>query len=403
MTENQLRPNLAEFRDDFPILSREIEGKPLIYLDSAATALKPQQVIDAVCSFYTKYTANVHRAVHLLSEEATEAFEAARVTVARFINADSREIAFVKNATDALNLVAHTLRKRGLVITPLSEHHSNLLPWRNGEVVVLPHNADGTIDLEKGLELIRSCKPALVSFSTISNALGVQLAVEQLTQTAREVGAYVLLDLSQSVGHVPVDVQSMDCDFACFSGHKMLGPSGVGVLYQREGLDVKIEPITVGGEMVHEVHVDGHVERPWPWCLEAGTPNIEGILGLAAACDYLSMVDVEDIASHCQALTTYLKEKLNKMTGIKVVSPMDAEPGSSVSFAVDGVEAHGVSRILSNRYAMMLRSGFHCAQPLHEVCGLPETVRASFHLYSTLDEVEQLLEGLEVVIQMNRS
>ena len=393
--------DLSTYRKDFPILEREVGGRPLIYLDSAATSLKPQVVIDAVTGFYTRYTANVHRAVHALSEEATEAFEEARATVARFLNAETREIALVRNATEAINVVAHSLRNRGPVVMPLSEHHSNLVPWRAGHAVVLDALPSGEVDLGRASQTIAEIKPALVTVSTVSNGLGIRLPVAELTEAARQVGAYVMLDLSQSVGHEPVDVRALDCDYACLSGHKMLGPSGIGVLYQREGLEHTLEPLLVGGSMVHEVHVDGQEYRPFPWSMEAGTPNIEGAIGLAAACEYLACVGLEAVQSHCRNLTTTARAQLAALPKVKVYGRAAIASDSIVTFSVNGVAAHGVARMLSNRFGIMVRSGYHCAQPVHEACGMSESVRASVHLYNTLGEIEAFVKGVSVIARIS--
>ena len=395
-------PDLSKHRSDFPILEREIDGRTVTYLDSAATSLKPQAVIDAVTGFYTGYTANVHRAVHALSEEATEAFEGARETVARFVNADTREIAFVRNATDAINVVAHTLRGKGCVIHPLSEHHSNLLPWRGGETVALDVLPGGELDLQAALRRIREVRPALLTMSTVSNALGNKLPISELTACAHEVSAYVMLDLSQSVGHEPVDVRALGCDFACFSGHKMLGPSGVGVLYRREGMADAVQPILVGGAMVHEVHVADHTYQPYPWGIEAGTPNIEGVIALGVACDYLENVGVDAIRVHCRHLTDHARAGLEKLKNVKIYGGAgEALSDSIVTFTVNGLAAHGVARMLSNRFAIMVRSGYHCAQPFHEACGIPETVRASVHLYNTVEEIRAFVKAVSIVAQMS--
>jgi cysteine desulfurase/selenocysteine lyase len=386
-----------DFRKDFPILQRRLNGRPLIYLDSAATSLKPMCVIDSVSQFYREYTANVHRAIHLLSEEATEAFENARETVARFINAESREIAFVRNTTEALNIIAATFRCHGPVAVPVSEHHSNLLPWRAGEVVVLDVLPNGQVDLADAEKKISKYQPRMVAFSTVSNAFGVRQPVTELTAMAREIGAYVLLDISQSIGHELVDMQEIDCDFACFSGHKMLGPSGVGVMYQREGLDMTVSPLLVGGSMISEVHRDNYIALPFPWCIEAGTPNIEGVIGLAAACEYLNSVGVANIHNHCQSLMNEAHESLLKIPGVRIHGGRENATETIISFSIKDIAAHGVARMLSNRFGIMVRSGYHCAQPLHEICKLPESVRLSVHLYNTQEEIETLVKAVSTI------
>jgi cysteine desulfurase/selenocysteine lyase len=392
--------DLARFRADFPILRREINGRPLIYLDSAATALKPQCVIDAVVTFYTHYTANVHRAVHALSEEATEAFEGAREKVARFIGADTREIVFVRHATEAVNLVANSLPENCLVAVPVSEHHSNLLPWRRGRFVLLDALPTGEVDLDRARRVLRETKPALLTFSTVNNALGTRQPLTELTRLAREVGAKIMLDVSQSVGHEPVDVMALDCDFLCFSGHKMLGPSGLGVLYQKEKNGLSLKSLLLGGSMVREVHADSHAALEDPWGLEPGTPNIEGAIGLGAACDYLDRVGVESIHAHVAALTAMARAGLAEIPSVRL-NGTDASRGSIVSFHIPKLAAHGIARMLSNRFSIMVRSGYHCAQPLHEACGIPESVRLSVHLYNSADEIQGCLAAVKTVANIN--
>lgn len=392
--------NFLHYRNDFPILQRQINGQPLIYLDSAATSLKPRHVIDSVCRFYSNYTANVHRAIHLLSEESTEAYENARETVARFINAESRDIAFVRNATEALNVVAATFRTSGSIAVPLSEHHSNLLPWRLGKVVVMEVLPSGQVDLAEAEKTLFRFRPCLVAFSTVTNAFGVRQPIAQITKMAREIGAYVLLDISQSIGHEPVDMQEIDCDYACFSGHKMLGPSGVGVMYQREGVDMTISPLLVGGSMISEVHRNDYIALPFPWCIEAGTPNIEGVIGLAAACDYLDEVGLVNIKNHCQSLTAMARDRLLKINSLRIHGDNENSSETIVSFSIKGIAAHGIARILSNRFNIMVRSGYHCAQPLHEACKLPESVRLSVHLYNTHEEIESLIRAVSTIAEM---
>jgi cysteine desulfurase/selenocysteine lyase len=394
-------PDLSRFREDFPILRREVNGHKLVYLDSAATSLKPQAVVDAVVRFYTECTANVHRAVHALSEEATELFENARESVARFINAENREIVFVRHATEALNMVAASLRERGCVVAPLSEHHSNLLPWRNGESLQVPVTPEGMIDLDAARTLIKDHRPGLVTFSTVSNAWGTRQPVTELTAMAREVGALVLLDVSQSIGHEPIDVRQLDCDFACFSGHKMLGPSGVGVLYCRESVHDRMTPLLLGGSMVHQVHADSYEPLPFPWSHEAGTPNIEGVIGLGAACDYLEEVGPARIHDHGQALIEFARTKLAEVPDISLLGDVTGRPSSILAFSVEGIEAHGMSRILSSRFGIMARSGYHCAQPLHEACGTNETVRISTHLYNHADDIRHFVDSVETVVRMS--
>ncbi|MHC4355038.1 MAG: aminotransferase class V-fold PLP-dependent enzyme [Planctomycetota bacterium] len=340
------------------------------------------------------------RAVHLLSEESTEAYEGARETVARFIDAESREIAFVRNATEALNIVAATLRSCGPVAAPLSEHHSNLLPWRPGELIDLEILPSGRIDLDDAEHKLSKFRPRLVSFSTVSNALGTRQPVDELIAMARKIGACVLLDISQSVGHEPLKMHELDCDFACFSGHKMLGPSGIGVLYQREGSGITVSPLLVGGSMISEVHRDSYVVQPFPWCMEAGTPNIEGVIGLAAACEYLESAGLAAINDHCKALTSEAREGLLKIPGLRIHGGNDDATDTILAFSIETIPAHGIARMLSNRFGIMVRSGHHCAQPLHEVYKLPESVRLSVHLYNTHEEMEFFVKAVSKIAEM---
>lgn len=382
-------------RGDFPILDGADNPQPLIYLDSAATSLKPRVVIEAVTGFYTSYTANVHRAVHGLSEEATQRYEASRESIAHLIGADSREIAFTKNATEALNLLALNQHQDCRVSVAPTEHHSNLLPWRRFNSTALPLDQTRRIDVAALPAHIAEHTPDIVTFATISNGLGV---TQPTTRIIEELGnsAAVILDLSQSVGHESIDLIELNPDYACFSGHKMLGPSGVGVLYKNEAATA-LSPIYLGGEMVHQVSLTDYEPRPWPWCMEAGTPNIEGVIGLGAAAEYLLGIGVDAIEEHCHQLANQLRQGLTSIPDITLTAPT-ADSGL-VSFSVEGYGAHGISKILSNRFNIMVRSGFHCTQPLHELFGLPETVRASFHLYNTEAEVDALIVALKTIVE----
>jgi cysteine desulfurase/selenocysteine lyase len=391
-------PNLQRYRADFPLLKRRIEGRPVIYLDSAATALRPQKVIDEVLRFYTECTANVHRAVHRLSEEATEGFEEARDEVARFIGAEAREIAFVRHATEALNLVARSLPEGAVIAVPDSEHHSNLLPWRRHQVLRLGVDDGGSVVLAPAVEAIRNGRPNLLTFSPVGNALGTRQPVAKLVAAAREAGASVMLDVSQCIGHEPLDVQELGCDYLCFSGHKMMGPGGVGVLYARGGMESSLRPLLEGGSMALNVGIDDHEPQSFPWSLEAGTPNIEGVLGLAAACRYLNGIGLEAIERHGKVLGKALRVGLATIPRLRIHG--GSEDGTITSFTMDGLKAHGVARLLSNRHAIMVRSGYHCAQPLHETRGLPETIRISTHLYNTTEEIEACLEAIRTIARM---
>jgi cysteine desulfurase/selenocysteine lyase len=392
----EIAPDLTCYRADFPLLRRKLGGRPVIYLDSAATALKPQAVIDAVTRYYTDCTANVRRGVHALSEEASDLFEAARERVARFINADAREIVFVRSATEALNLVANSMPLKATIATSFAEHHSNLLPWRARNVVNLELDATGRIDVDHAGLRFKTAKPALVTFSSVGNAFGVRQPEAGLTEVAHTSEAKVLLDVSQSIGHEPVDVQLLNCDYLCFSGHKMLGPTGVGVLYVRAGTEEQLRPLLLGGSMVKSVGLDNYTPLEFPWGFEAGTPSIEGVFGLAAACDYLDSIGLDVIHEHTIALTDQLREELEQINRVRVHGNSN-DDSAIVTFSVAGLEAHGVARILSNRHAILVRSGFHCAEPLHRARNLPETVRVSVHLYNTAGEIDTCARAVRMI------
>lgn len=383
-------------RRDFPLLERRVAGRGVVYLDSAATSLKPRAVIATITEFYERYTANVNRGVHLLSEEAGARFDEAREIVAGFIGADAREIVFVRNATEAVNLVAHSLPPDAPVLYTLGEHHSNFLPWQrrpNRDCIGLL--ADGGIDMDDLERKLTRLRPALLAVTHVSNAFGALSPIDAIVRAAHAEGTKVLVDASQSVPHRPVDVRSMDCDYLCFSGHKMCGPTGIGVLYgKRECLEA-LDPLHYGGDMISEVHEDDYVLRETPWRLEAGTPFIEGAIGLAAACEYLESVGLPAIHEHVTSLVAYGLERLAGVGRLTIYGPAKAEQRSgSITFTIDGLESHGVARMLSNRHNIFVRSGLHCAQPAHEALRIPPTVRASFYLYNNHSEVDQLTDAL---------
>jgi cysteine desulfurase/selenocysteine lyase len=386
-------------RIDFPILGRLVGGRPLIYFDSAATSLKPAPVIEAVTSFYTKSCANIHRGVHLLSTEASELYEEARVKVARFLNADEEEIVFVRNATEAINLVCHSLELEGAVVATLADHHSTLLPWlERNEVRYVGVERDGSLDMSSMHKVTRH-GAALVCIPHISNALGVINPVEEAISLAHEAGSLVLVDGSQSVPHMLTNVRDLDCDFLVFSGHKMLAPSGIGVLFGKRELLEQMQPFLRGGDMNKEVHKGWYVPEDIPVRFEAGTPNIEGAIGLGAAIDYLEAIGMENVEKHGHELTATALSELSRLESIRVHGPLEPERrSSSVAFELPGLEAHGLARVLSQRYTIMARSGYHCAQPLHEALGIPQTVRASFYLYNTLEEVRLLGAALADIV-----
>jgi cysteine desulfurase/selenocysteine lyase len=403
--------NVTKIRTDFPILRRKIGGKPLVYLDSAATTQKPKQVIDAIERFYTEYNANVHRSVHRLSEESTLAFEQAREKFTRFIGAKNhKEIVFVRNATEALNLVVFSWARTNLkagdhVLLTEMEHHSNIVPWlmlaneRDIKLDYVKINDDGLLNWESFEGLIKQ-KPKILSVSHVSNVLGTINPVRQLAQEAHRVGATVVVDAAQSVPHMPVDVANLECDFMAVSGHKMLAPTGIGMLYGRYDLLDRMEPIMGGGEMIKEVHLQEARWNDLPWKFEAGTPNIEGVIGLGAAVDYLSKLGMQDVREHEKDITQYALERLEDVKGLVVYGTRDIEKrGAAISFNLGDIHAHDLATILDTQ-GIAIRSGQHCAQPLMERLKVPATSRASFYIYNTRREVDILVKALETAGKM---
>lgn len=403
--------DVEAIREDFPELKRTINGHPLAYLDNAATSLKPVQVIDAIVRFYREYNANVGRGIHTLAREATEAYEESRKKVAAFIGAREDEVVFVRNATEALNVIAYSwalnkLRKGDIIVATVMEHHSNLLPWVRvaekvgAELRVVPVNDDGTLDYESLKEAAKGA--SLIAITQKSNVLGVVNDIKAVASIARKEGAWIVVDGAQSVPHMPVNVRELDCDFLAFSGHKMLGPTGIGVLYARRELLEEFVPLYVGGGMISEVHCSREkCTATWaspPAMLEAGTPNIAGAIGLAAAVEYLRRVGTDRILRHERELTKSLLEMLSDVKGVNVLGPMDADlrPGV-VSFTVNGFNPHEVAALLDLR-GIAVRSGLHCAQPLHEALGVREgSVRASLYLYNTEEEIHRLVDALKSI------
>jgi cysteine desulfurase/selenocysteine lyase len=396
-----------EIRKDFPILSAGV-----VYLDNAATSQKPRQVIEAVARFYESMNANIHRGIHRLSREATEAYEGAHEVVARFINARSwREVVFVRNATEAINLVAYSwglsnLREGDEVVITVMEHHSNMVPWlavsrmKGARVKVVGLKGDYTLDYEE-LERALSGRTRIVAVTQASNVLGTIVDVRRVAKLAHEVDALCLVDGAQSVPHMPVDVRALECDFLAFSGHKMLGPTGIGVLWGREELLEGMEPFLYGGDMIREVRYrGGEIEASWnelPWKFEAGTPNIAGGVGLAEAVKYLQRVGMEEVRRHEEELAKYALKRLSEVEGVELYGPKPELRCGIVPFNVKGLDPHTVAALLDQR-GIAVRSGFHCAQPLHEYLGLTEgTVRASFYLYNVKEEVDALAEALEEI------
>lgn len=404
-----------EIRKDFPLL----ENRGIVYLDNAATSQKPVQVIEAIRRFYQAHNANIHRGLHVLSREASEEYEEAHSVVARFINARSwREVVFVRNTTEAVNLVAYSWAMDRLgsgdeIVVTVMEHHSNLLPWvaiakrLGAKVKVVGLASDYTLDYD-ALSGAVTERTRIVAVSHASNVLGTVNDVKRIAALAHEVGAVCLVDGAQSVPHMPVNVRELDCDFLAFSGHKMLGPTGIGVLYGREDLLEEMSPFMYGGDMVREVRYrNGAVEPAWndlPWKFEAGTPNIAGGIGLAEAVNYLERIGMENVRAHEVELTSYAMKRLSEVEGLRLFGPsLPTRRCGIIPFNLDGLDPHSLAALLDER-KIAVRSGFHCAQPLHEYLGLKEgTVRASFYIYNTREEVDLLSEALAEIAEMLRS
>jgi len=408
--ESEVRAfDAAAVRGDFPILGREVRGKPLVYLDSAASAQKPLAVLDAERRVYTELYSNVHRGVHELSLRATEAYEAARAKVQRFLNAgSSREIVFTRGTTEAVNLVAasygrpHVGAGDEVLITTL-EHHSNIVPWqmlceeRGARLRVAPINDRGELILEEMAALIGP-RTRIVAIAHVSNALGTILPVRRIVETAHARGVPVFVDGAQAAPHVPVDVRALDCDFYAFSGHKAYGPSGIGALYAKAAHLSDMPPYQGGGDMILSVTFEKTVYNEIPYKFEAGTPNIAGAIGLGAAIDYLSELDLERIASYEDDLLGYASDALLRVPGLRMIGTA-ATKAAVLSFVLEGVHPHDVGTVLDYE-GIAVRTGHHCAQPVVDRFGVPATVRASLGLYNTRQDVDALVRGLHKVKEM---
>ena len=403
--------DVAAIRRDFPILDRTVRGKKLVYLDNAATSQKPQAVIDAISDYYRNYNANVHRGIHTLSDEATDAYEQARLKVARFIKAKSpRGVVFVRSTTEALNLVADAWARRELkpgdeILLSRMEHHSNLIPWQlvardtGAKLRFISLKPDGTMNLSNLDELIND-RTRLVSVSHMSNVLGTVNPVRELADAAHARGALMVVDGAQSVPHMPVDVEELGCDFLAFSGHKMLGPTGIGVLYGRESILESMEPYQGGGNMIMEVSCDTATWNEIPYKFEAGTPNVAGTIGLGAAIDYLNQLGMDRVRQHEHELTGYALGRFEELKDVLVFGPRDVENrGGVISFNFLDVHAHDVGTVLDQE-GVAIRAGHHCCQPLMRWLDVAATARASFYLYNTNEEVDVLIGSLKKAKEM---
>ncbi|MEH3033664.1 MAG: SufS family cysteine desulfurase [Aeromicrobium erythreum] len=403
--------DVEAIRKDFPILERDVPGGRLVYLDSANTSQKPRQVVEAIERHYLEHNANVARAMHTLGAEATEAFEDARTRIGAFIGAPRREeVVFTKNASEALNLVARVLADSGRigpdaeVVTTEMEHHSNIVPWqlaceRTGATLRwFGVTDDGRLDLDD-LESLVTERTAVVTLTWVSNMLGTINPLARVIARAHEVGALVVVDGSQAVPQLPVDVASLGADFVVFTGHKMVGPTGIGVLWGRHDLLASLPPFLGGGEMIETVTMERSTFAPPPARFEAGTPPIAQAVGLAAAADYLDAIGMDAVAAHEQQITAYALQRLQEVPDLTIVGPTEpVDRGGAISFTLGAIHPHDVAQVLDSR-GVAIRAGHHCAKPAHLRFGVQSTVRASFYLYTTTDEVDALVDGLRATQQ----
>jgi cysteine desulfurase/selenocysteine lyase len=410
-----LEPNLMfdvdTVRQDFPILHQHINGKPLVYLDSAASSQKPVSVIEAMNTYYREYNANVHRGIYHISEKASEAYEKARKKTGRFINARSwREVVFTRNATESINLVAYSwgqvnIKAGDVIITSEMEHHANLVPWqqlaaRTGATVkYIPVDRHGYLDMA-AFEAMLTPAVKLVAVTQMSNVLGTIPPVDDIVQKAHAMGALVLLDGAQAVPHMPTDVQALDCDFLVFSGHKMLGPTSIGVLWARKEILADMPPFMTGGDMIKRVTLDGCDWNDLPWKFEAGTPAIAEAIGLGYAVDYLNQLGMDNVRQHEIELVTYALDTLNQVEGVRIYGPQEPnERGGAIAFTLGEIHPHDIAAVLDGE-GIAVRAGHHCAMPLHDRFGLQATTRASFYVYNYPDEVDRLVDGLDRAIAL---
>ena len=397
--------NIQDIRNQFPILYQEVNGKPLVYLDSSATSQKPISVIETVDKYYREINSNVHRGVHTLGTRATDAYEGAREKVRKFINAKStQEVIFTRGTTTSLNTVASSyaaanLKEGDEIVITYMEHHSNIIPWqqvakRTGAVLkYIPLQEDGTLSLDDVRATI-TANTKIVSVMQVSNVLGVINPVKEIAQIAHENGAIMVVDGAQSAPHMKIDVQDLDCDFLAFSGHKMCGPTGIGVLYGKKHLLENMEPIEFGGEMIDFVHLQESTWKELPWKFEGGTPIIAGAVGLGAAIDFLNEVGLDNIAEHEHRLAAYALEKMSAVEGMTIYGPLDAAKRAGlITFNIEEVHPHDVATVLDAE-GIAVRAGHHCAQPLMRWLKASATARASFYLYNTEEDIDKLVEGL---------
>jgi cysteine desulfurase/selenocysteine lyase len=398
--------NSYELRNDFPIFKKKINGKDLVYLDNASTTQKPYSVINSITDFYSNYNSNIHRAVYQLAEEATELYEQSRKKIANFINVRPEEIIFTRNTTESINLIAHSwarsnLKKDDVIAITEIEHHSNIVPWQilcqeiGTRLEYVGIDESGFLDIEYLIELISSRKVKLVSISHMSNVLGTIVPIERIDKIAHQYDIPVIVDGAQSVPHMPVDVKKLDCDFLVFSAHKMLGPTGVGVLYAKKELLEKMKPFMAGGDMIKEVFKFHTNYNEVPYKFEAGTPNIADVVGFGAAVEYLEKIGMENIRNHEIYLTEYALESMQSLKHITIYGPMDSKfRGGVISFNIADIHPHDLATIM-NDHGIAIRSGHHCAQVLMQRLDVPATSRASFYIYNTKEEIDKFVNAIK--------
>jgi len=398
--------NSYELRNDFPIFKKKINGKDLVYLDNASTTQKPYSVINSITDFYSNYNSNIHRAVYQLAEEATDLYEQSRKKIANFINVRPEEIIFTRNTTESINLIAHSwarsnLKKDDVIAITEIEHHSNIVPWQilcqeiGTRLEYVGIDESGFLDVEYLIELISSRKVKLVSISHMSNVLGTIVPIERIIKTAHQYKIPVIVDGAQSVPHMPVDAKNLDCDFLVFSAHKMLGPTGVGVLYAKKELLEKMKPFMGGGDMIKEVFKFHTNYNEAPYKFEAGTPNIADVVGFGAAVDYLEKIGMENIRKHEIYLTEYALESMQSLKYITIYGPMDSKfRGGVISFNIADIHPHDLATIM-NDHGIAIRSGHHCAQVLMQRLDVPATSRASFYIYNTKEEIDKFVNAIK--------
>lgn len=403
--------DVNKLREDFPILKREIFGKKLVYLDNAATTQKPQQVIDSIVEFYSGYNSNIHRGVHKLSQESTLAYEEARRKVARFINAaEVEEVIFTKGTTESINLVANSFGKLYIhegdeIIVSQIEHHANIVPWqmlakeRKAKLRVIPVDDTGTLDMDAYLSMLNE-KTKIVAIGHISNVLGTVNPVKFIIDKAHELKIPVLLDGAQSVHHTKVDVQALGCDFFCFSGHKVYGPTGIGVLYGKRGRLQEMPPYQGGGDMIKSVKFSGTTFNEIPFVFEAGTTNIAGAIGLGTALDYISEIGIDNIATHEQELLHYATQRMNEIEGLTIIGTAK-DKASIISFVFDGIHHYDIGTLI-DKMGVAIRTGQHCCEPTMDRYCISGTARASFAMYNTKEEIDTFIKALSRALQILR-